>query len=921
MKVHTFFLLSFILFGGFTANAQKNVKDGNGLFLSGALNDSTRNITLEAASVALYKQGDDKVYRVALSSRTGKFLLENLPPHTSFRLQINHMGYNLLEREIIIQDSSINLGTLFLTPRDNELEVVEVLSPVRMNGDTIEFNADAFHLDSNAVAGDLLAKLPGITIWGDNEITYNGKKITTLYVNGKNFFSTNKNIALQNIPKNIIDKVQIFDTDPEKRETKNANIVLKKGRDRGVFGKIGAGLGTNKQNELEAIASLFNSSNQLSVGATKGNINKPLANIDQLLNNTTYGAVNLNVNYFSDLRKSGYHEDSAYGLMLKHNFRSKPSDLMGDNNELKVDLFQKSSNLLSERNSNTIWLTSDESGNSTITEENRTSDFNNFLSNVNYKFKNGRRTNLNISAKFERRQVDNNRKTSTISQIYGIETRESSLSREELDQSILKLNTDLRISSRLRDRIKWYDNVYFKYNLLFNPSSSAEQTDKSIESTSADFEDRFFLRNSQIKRNIVDQDAFSKLERIFPRKLSGIADIDISQRVRLIHNNSDHIVSDSLKLNESLTYNEKEYKLISTSSLSLGRKFIIDELYMRYEKSFGLYSNFDVQVTNDDVRSGYSGRDMRRTNTFLLPSIRVNYLNKIEQNFVQDLNLSWNMSYAIPSVGLIAPIVDSINILNQTYGNPDLENSKNNTISLRYIHSSFKPTGLNYDLTFNVKFLENAFVPNITYRNDGRREVYFINDKNVQMNYISSVNIRKAFKISPENNFTVELFNMGVFSKKGQVIDDNYDRTKNISYNGKLDLLFNFSDFVKVGVYQQFNFFQQKSQLNTDFKSTTSDSNFSLGLGLKKRLFLNTNISYLDVENINNSDGVFLWNISASYRTLKKRNLEIKLSALDILNNNSSISTRATSTYTMYETNNIIRRYVMLNLSYYPRFF
>src|SRR5699024_10933961 len=134
------------------------------------------------------------------------------------------------------------------------------------------------------------------------------------------------------------------DTDPEKRETKNANIVLKKGKDRGVFGKIGAGMGTNKQNELEAIANLFNSSNQLSVGGTKGNINKPLGNIDQLLNNTTYGGVNLHVNYFSDLRKSGYHEDSAYGLMLKHNFRSKPSGLMGDNNELKVDLFQKSSN-------------------------------------------------------------------------------------------------------------------------------------------------------------------------------------------------------------------------------------------------------------------------------------------------------------------------------------------------------------------------------------------------------------------------------------------------------------------------------------------------------------------------------------------------------------------------------------------------
>jgi hypothetical protein len=832
------------------------------------------------------------------------------------------MGYDLLEREIVILDSNINLGALHLFPRTNELEAIDILPPIRMNGDTIEFNADAFHLDSNAVAGDLLAKLPGITIWGDNEITYNGKKINMLYVNGKDFFSTNMNIALQNIPKNIIDKVQIFDTDLEKREAKNANIVLKKGKDRGIFGKAGAGLGSNKHKELEVVTSLFNSSNQLSVGGTKSNINKPLNNIDQLLNNTTFGGVNLNVNYFSDLRKKGYHEDSAYGLLFKHDVGNKTSGIKAGNNELKVDLFHKSSNSLTERNSNIIWLTSDESDNSTVTKENRTSDVNNFLGTVNYKFKKDNRMDLGIRAKFQRQQVDNNRNTSTTSQIYGIETRENSLSLEELDQGTLNLNTVLQIFGRSTlDRVKWYDNVYLKYNLLFNPSSSFAQTEKAIETTSSNFDNRAFLRNSQVKRNIVNHDAFSKLERIFPRKLSGIANVDIAQRIRLISNNSDNIVRDSLKLNESLTYNEDESKLSSTSSFSLGRKFILDELYMRYEKSIGFYSNFDVEFTKDDVKSGYSDRNMNRTNTFMQPSIRVNYLNKIEQNFVKDFNLSWNISYDIPSIGMIAPVIDSINILNQTYGNPDLENSKDNNISLRYIFTNLKPTGLNYDLAFHLKFTDNAFTPDISYKNDGRREVYFINDENIQVSYISSANLRKAYKVSPKNNFTIKLSNMGILSKKGQAINGYYDRLESLSYNGKLDLIFNFSDFIKIGAYQLFDYFQQKNQLNTNFKNKTSDTNLSLGLGVRKRAFLNTSASYLNVENINNSDGVFLWNVSASYRALKKSNLEIKLSALDILNNNSSINTSSTSTYTLYETNNIIRRYVMLNLSYYPRFF
>lgn len=176
MKVYIILLFTFIFFYEFAAIAQTDVERNNGITLSGSLHDSTRNITLEAAAVALYKQGDDKIHSIALSSRTGRFVIENLPPQTSFQFRVGSMGYDPLECEIFIRDSSINLGALYLLPRTNELEVVEVLSPVKLNGDTIEFNADAFHLDSNAVAGDLLAKLPGITIWGDNEITYNGKK-------------------------------------------------------------------------------------------------------------------------------------------------------------------------------------------------------------------------------------------------------------------------------------------------------------------------------------------------------------------------------------------------------------------------------------------------------------------------------------------------------------------------------------------------------------------------------------------------------------------------------------------------------------------------------------------------------------------------------------------------------------------------
>ncbi|MCH5687933.1 hypothetical protein LWM68_28910 [Niabella sp. W65] len=65
--------------------------------------------------------------------------------------------------------------------------IVKVVPPVRLNGDTLEFNADAFKLDSNAVVEDLFKRLPGLTIWGDGAITFNGRKILNVYVEGKPF--------------------------------------------------------------------------------------------------------------------------------------------------------------------------------------------------------------------------------------------------------------------------------------------------------------------------------------------------------------------------------------------------------------------------------------------------------------------------------------------------------------------------------------------------------------------------------------------------------------------------------------------------------------------------------------------------------------------------------------------------------------
>jgi hypothetical protein len=66
---------------------------------------------------------------------------------------------------------------------------------------------------------------------------------------------------------------------------------------------------------------------------------------------------------------------------------------------------------------------------------------------------------------------------------------------------------------------------------------------------------------------------------------------------------------------------------------------------------------------------------------------------------------------------------------------------------------------------------------------------------------------------------------------------------------------------------------------------------------------------------------LYIWNIEVYYRMLKKEQLEIKLSAIDILNNNITVRNILTDNAIRQVRVNNIQQYFMISLSYYPRIF
>lgn len=84
-----------------------------------------------------------------------------------------------------------------------------------MKGDTIVYNADAFQLSKGSMLDALIEQLPGAQLKDNGVITVNGRPVSSLLVNGKEFFRGDPKVALDNLPAYMVDKVKVYEQETE----------------------------------------------------------------------------------------------------------------------------------------------------------------------------------------------------------------------------------------------------------------------------------------------------------------------------------------------------------------------------------------------------------------------------------------------------------------------------------------------------------------------------------------------------------------------------------------------------------------------------------------------------------------------------------------------------------------------------------
>jgi Outer membrane protein beta-barrel family len=227
------------------------------LSLRVTVQDSLSRQSLEDATVSLIRNLPDGT--VSHATLTGKkvFMFRGLSP-ASYLLVVSYLGYATDSLTVTISplDSTEQKVRVLLRHSTNELMQVVVnatIPPAIVRNDTIAFNAGAFPTRPNATVEDLLRKLPGIDIDKNGNVTMQGQKVDKIYLDGKEFFLNDPRTATQNLPADIVDQIEAFDSQTERARltgikettgTKSLNIKLKKNRKRGYFGKLYAGTGS-----------------------------------------------------------------------------------------------------------------------------------------------------------------------------------------------------------------------------------------------------------------------------------------------------------------------------------------------------------------------------------------------------------------------------------------------------------------------------------------------------------------------------------------------------------------------------------------------------------------------------------------------------------------------------------------------------
>ena len=177
-------------------------------------------------------------------------------------IQFSLLGYK--KKDVKTKDIK-NMLDIRLSRAALELSGVTVTAdPIRRSRDTLFYQVDNFRQKGDHYIEDVIKRLPGIEVDGNGRITYQGKDINKLNIEGQDLMGYQYNQATQNMPVDAVAQIQVMENNQPVRALEGKipnnkatlNIKLKKNYRMKPFGEVEGGIGfkpTIWDNRLTAI--------------------------------------------------------------------------------------------------------------------------------------------------------------------------------------------------------------------------------------------------------------------------------------------------------------------------------------------------------------------------------------------------------------------------------------------------------------------------------------------------------------------------------------------------------------------------------------------------------------------------------------------------------------------------------------------
>ncbi len=886
----------------------------------------------------LIKTVTDSLLRGTVTGADGRFEIAR-PFIPEVKVEITFLGYKTITKIHSIREP-VELGELILLEDTKVLGevLVQGVSVVgEQKGDTTSFNANAFKTQTNAQAEDLIRKMPGITFQG-GQIQAQGEQVQKILVDGREFFGSDPNIALRNLPADAIDRVEVLDQRSDQSRltgfddgsyTKTINIILRSDKKNGSFGRTYAGYGNDDRYAAGGSVNFFKGDQRISVLGLFNNINQQNFSSQDLAGLTANASAGAGRGGMmgGGMGGGGFGGGQWGGGGGNSNFLVGNSGGIVTTNAMGLNYSDKWGKKVNVTGSyffnNTANSLRQITNRETVVNANLRQFYEENL--INTVKNNNHRANARIEADLN----DKNSIVLTPSLSFQDNSTFSdrdALTRNSLGDSLSALRS---ISNATTKAVNLSNNLTYRYK--FDKKGRTLSTEVFTAWSNRDQDSDLLAASREFRRNLVDtatQETYSlnegfnyRVNLTFTEQLSKNA---IGTFGYQVGNNATAADQKTFQVDE-----ERKALLDTALSNEFDNKFITQRLRSGYAYNKDAWSvnvNMDYQNARLDNEAFFPipGTFNRSFNNFL-PSANLNYRNR-------KTGFSWRVRYRTstnePSVAELQNVVNNQNPLNLRVGNPDLGQSYNHNIFANISKINLEKSrtlflfvthSVTSDFIGNSTFLttRDTLINNeILLRSGGQLSRPVNLDGNIRSSFFLTYGaplkkLKTQFNLNTRVSFnrTPGLIN-GVSN-----LNDNTTLSQGLTFNSNISQNVDFSisttgsyNIVNSSLQQNLNnnFYQQESNMRLYFSS--KNGKFFMGNNVAHSLYSGLSEGF--------NQNFWLWNMEGGFRFAKNNKAEIKAVLFDVLNQNNSISRTISDVAVTDVFTNVLTRYGMITFTY-----